>query len=276
MLDIFEDMINKERILLDQLEACPISEIIGIVSTDGVGAIRLGRESLYTLTIKFEAWKAIDGDLKTEPLYIIRKVTKEELKDIQEKIESEKIVKINARVNEKSVSGRIDALFEEFIELVSNDSELNEYLEDLKNPVTYEDNIFGTFTFDRKVNNYTGKVIWNRKSVVLNLSVDEPENIKLSLQVAKTLWEDQKKWNKCIVEYAVKELLELKNDSWLGEDEGEITSKKFRSCMKLEAITVYPDGEFEFWHDDGNLFWGHSILVSGNLTDGPNYADIPG
>ena len=46
--------------------------------------------------------------------------------------------------------------------------------------------------------------------------------------------------------------------------------------MKIESITVHPDGGFEFWHNDGDLFWGHSILISGSLVEGPNSADIPG
>lgn len=276
MLDFFKDFLFKEKQLLVQLELCPISEIIGIVNASGIGAGRVGGQELYTLTIKFDAWRVSNGYLKAKPLHIIRKVTKEELADIREKIKAETIVKINARVAEKSVSDEQDALFEEFIEVVSNDNELNNYLEELKNPVTYDDDIFGTLTFNRKLSWYSGKISWNKKSVDLNLPVDELDDIKLSLQVAKTLLENRKIWNNRISEYAVKELLELKNDSWLEEDEREVTAKQFKTRMKLEAITVYPDEEFEFWHHDGDLFWGHSILISGNLMDGPNHADIPG
>lgn len=276
MLDLFKDFLFKEKQLIDQLKLCPISEIIGIVNINGVGAGRVGGDELYTLTIKLDAWRASNGYLKTEPLHIIRKVTKEELADIREKIKAETIVKINARVAEKSVSDEQDALFEEFIEVVSNDNELNDYLEDIKNPVTYDDDIFGTLTFNRRLSWYSGKISWNKKSVDLNLPINEVEDIKLSLQVAKTLWENRKIWSSRIREYAVKELLEFKNDSWLEEDEKEVTAKQFKTRMKLETITVYPDEEFEFWHHDGDLFWGHSILISGNLTDGPYYADIPG
>ena len=46
--------------------------------------------------------------------------------------------------------------------------------------------------------------------------------------------------------------------------------------MKLESISVRNNGSFDFWHNDGDLFWGHSIQISGNLTDGPKRADIPG
>ncbi len=276
MLDLFKDFLFKEKQLLDQLQLCPISEIIGIVNASGVGAVRVGGEELYTLTMKFDAWRDASGQLKPEPLHIIRKVTKQELADIREKIEAETIVKINARVAEKSVSDKQDALFEEFIEVVSTDKELNDYIEDIKNPVTYEDNIFGILTFNRKLSWYSGKINWNKKSVDLNLPVTEPEDIKLSVQAAKTLWESRKIWDNRISEYAVNELLGLKNDSWREDDEKEVTAKQFKTRMKLEAITVYPDEEFEFWHHDGGLFWGHSILVSGNLTDGPDHADIPG
>jgi len=276
MLDLFKDFLFKEKQLLDQLELCPISEIIGIVNINGIGAGRIGGDELYTLTMKFDAWRAANGQLEAKTLHIIRKVTKEELADIREKIKAETIVKINARVAEKSVSDKQDALFEDFIDTVSNDKELNDYLEDIKNPVTYDDDTFGTLTFNRRLGWYSRKINWNKKSVDLNLPVTEPEDIKLSVQAAKNLWESRKIWDNRISEYAVKELLELKNDSWLEEDEKEVTAKQFKTRMKLKAITIYPDEEFEFWHNDGDLFWGHSILISGNLTDGPNYADIPG
>ena len=73
---------------------------------------------------------------------------------------------------------------------------------------------------------------------------------------------------------AVHALLPLKNESWLGEDESTITAVQFR--MTLDSIIVHPDGSFEFWHTDGDLFWGHSIQVTSSLSEGPTDADIPG
>jgi hypothetical protein len=46
--------------------------------------------------------------------------------------------------------------------------------------------------------------------------------------------------------------------------------------MTWAAVTAHPDGSFEFWHDDGDLFYGHSIYIRGSLSGGPNRADIPG
>lgn len=268
--------------LLEQLSLCPISEVTGIVSINGVSAGRAGDEILWGLNMQFDVWRVAAGSLKSEPLHFSRQVTDEELKSIQSVIKSETIVKINARVTEKSILGRPDALFEGFIEVVLNDNELNQCLEKLKKPVTYSDSIFGTLTFDRQFNWYTGNVMWNGKSVTLDLSVDDPENIEPSLQIAKALWQDQITWNNCISDYAVEKLLQLKNEYWLGdeddeeEQEEEVTPQQFKARMSLETISIDTDGEFEFWHNDGDLFFGHSILVSGNLADGPEDAEICG
>lgn len=46
--------------------------------------------------------------------------------------------------------------------------------------------------------------------------------------------------------------------------------------MTLEAIQVDGEGGFEFWFDDGDLFYGHSIHVAGNLEKGPDWAQMEG
>ena len=71
-------------------------------------------------------------------------------------------------------------------------------------------------------------------------------------------------------------LLELKNDAWLDEDESEVSAEEFIARMELSSVSIHADGGFEFWFDDGDLFWGHSIMVSGNIQDGLDDAGIHG
>ena len=80
------------------------------------------------------------------------------------------------------------------------------------------------------------------------------------------MWRAQKSWRAKVMAYAVKQLLPLKNDTWLGDDEQPLSAKQFQARMKLDSITVSPDGSFDFWHDDGDLFWGHSIQISGGFS----------
>ena len=87
-------------------------------------------------------------------------------------------------------------------------------------------------------------------------------------------------WDRRVREYAADELLELAND-WsqdMDEDGGavEVTREQFVERMELESIEVRADGSFQFWFGDGDLFYGHSIWVSGDLENGPNDAAMEG
>ena len=117
---------------------------------------------------------------------------------------------------------------------------------------------------------------WVGGTIHLTLNVEDPDQIKPCLKVARGLWSQESSWKTRIEEYAVQMLLPLKNESWLGDDESELSPEEFKSKVTLQSISIYPDGDFEFWHHDGDLFWGHSIQVSGNLIEGPMDADIPG
>ena len=46
--------------------------------------------------------------------------------------------------------------------------------------------------------------------------------------------------------------------------------------QELESIQLLPQGGFEFWFNDGDLFWGHSIHVTGSLESGPESAQMEG
>ena len=85
---------------------------------------------------------------------------------------------------------------------------------------------------------------------------EEGGSPKSSLKTQDALYSDYSNWSKKIKDYAVLELLELKNENWLMDGQEELIASDFISTMKLESITAYPDGEFEFWHNDGDLFWG--------------------
>jgi hypothetical protein len=77
-------------------------------------------------------------------------------------------------------------------------------------------------------------------------------------------------------EFTADRLLTLKNESWLGDDEEELSRVVFISRVTLQEITVDENGDFDFWLDDGDLFWGHTILVNGNIDRGLSDAGIHG
>jgi len=74
----------------------------------------------------------------------------------------------------------------------------------------------------------------------------------------------------------VRELLNLKNSTWPDDDGRPITAEEFKARMRLDSITIESDASTTFWHDDGDLFYGHSIQVSIDADDHCSGVDIPG
>jgi hypothetical protein len=166
-----------------------------------------------------------------------------------------------------------------FAEKATQDADtegLTDIAEELAKPVVITTARFGDLTLDRSINWFEGKVKWNGESIRINIHTDETQDISAGLKVAEKLWDDQRAWKEKVDAYAVQELLPLKNESWLDDDESPLNASQFKSRMTLQSISIHPDGEFEFWHDDGDLFWGHSIQISGSLDEGLTQADIPG
>jgi hypothetical protein len=268
------DIDARQKKLLEQLAAAPVVDVLGVVAPSGAGGGRSGGEDLWTLFVTFDAWRVGHANLQTKPLILSsRGVTHEELASLQDALVPYTVVRIKARVGESAFGGH-EALLEAFIGTETSDAELNDQAEQLRKPVTVEDPAFGTFTLDRGVDWFTAEVVWDGQPVSLHLSGSA--EVQASLKTAYALWQRPTEWNRQVRNYAVQELLPLKNDSWLAEGESEITPEEFKDRMTLESITVYPDGSFDFFHHDGDLFWGHAIQVSGTLSQGPTHADIPG
>jgi hypothetical protein len=272
---VFAAAATRKRVLAAQLSGRPVEHVIGLIDANGkAGWPEEGDQ--WTLSMTFHCWKIPPGPMKTRPLSVSFTASRREVDLLWERVHSYSVVGIRARVAEESVIGTPQAELLEFLGPEGSDSEMNQAAVDLQKPVIHQDPQFGQFTLNRRVDWYTAETEWNGVVVALNLTLDDSGTIDVAVQAARVLWKNQKQWAKRIEDYGVQELLPLKNESWLDEGEAELTADEFKARMVLESVTVEPDGSFDFWHNDGDLFWGHSIQISGNLSEGPTRADIPG
>lgn len=76
--------------------------------------------------------------------------------------------------------------------------------------------------------------------------------------------------------YCADNLLELKNESWADNEEEQVTEEEFKKLLLLESITIQPSGSLELTFQDGDLFYGHFIVVKTDSEYQLNYADIEG
>ena len=246
--------------------------VSGVVHPHGASGVKIGKTQDWMLQFAFETWRDAEGALHTNKLAIRRKVTKDELEMYMSRIQAFEVLSTQIIFTGPTSADLLDIPYQ----VVDPSDILVQRASELLIPKTHEHEFFGTLTFNPHVDWYEATAMWVGQKIRLSLSASDDVSLQAALQTATELWNDQSTWNQRIQEYAVQELLDLKNSAWLEEGENSLSSDDFTSRMSLESITVSPDGKFDFWHDDGDLFWGHSILVSGTLNDGPTDADIPG
>ena len=240
-------------------------------------------DDMQSMTVKLIAWKDADGQLIESPLWISKKINKGreidtvEFEKIKSAIKSESLVQLKVKVLKEAPNPNRDArarlisIMEEPV-----DTELTELLEKSKKPMIYKHPIFGELELSRTIDWFEGKAKWLGEDISISASLDKKHKPDSSLDTLETLFKEQKIWSKRITDFAIKNLLELKNGEWLNDGESEVTAEYFAKAMQLDSIVADPDGRFAFWHSDGDLFFGHSIEISGTLSDGPTRADIPG
>lgn len=253
-------------------------EVIGVVHPLGAGGGRVGQETRWSLRFSFVAWRQKGGPVEERELGVAQPgLTDDELRAGMQAVRPYDVLRVRLRFEDgPDVRGRVHAELTQLLGTDSTDAELNAVADILRKPVGVEHPVFGAFTLDRALNLYEVEVPWAGRPVQLYLNRDGCKDEAELFETAKTLWNGQKAWDKRVRDYAAAELLELKNGSWLGEDEKEFTPTQFKAKMALQSVAISVGGRFDFTFKDGNLFWGHVIQVSGTLEDGPMDAGIAG
>ncbi len=159
------------------------------------------------------------------------------------------------------------------------DPDLKAILDEQKKPVTFWAEGLGTFALNRALGWFEAEADWLGSPIRLDL--DRDEDREPCLAYLRALMEGQADWDERLRVCAARDLLELAND-WASDggceehEPEEITREQFMERLEPDAVQISGDGSFDFWFNDGALFWGHSIHVTGSLEGGPEKAEMEG
>jgi len=243
--------------------------VFAVTGANGFSGGKAAGEELWTASIGLTAWMEEDTDEIHRGEFLLTTVGDEQLLTVlRQRAPRDFIIKFKARLSEDGKRLLLVDLPEPGF-----DPELKAILEEQKKPVTFWEEGLGTFTLNRQVDWFETELDW--LGTAITLCFDQDENRADCVMNAKSLLASAADWDRRVREYAADELLESAND-WAEEDAEPITREGFMERMELESIEVREDGGFHFWFADGELFYGHSIRVSGDLENGPDDADMEG
>lgn len=270
-----DDFAARAQRVSQALEQAPKTTLDVLVEALGASLGRSRGETDWTLSVACDAWKPGGGELRRSRLILRCRGTVDALRPWQSFLAGGTCVRVQARLLEDNEL-EIPQAWLVKRRGSSDDAELAAIRDELAKPVVVDDPQFGSLTLDRALDWYAGSIDWLGQEVRLTVTPEAVDEPQAAVQVARALAKDAEAWQARVRDYAVQKLLGLKNESWLGDDEPPVDAETFLSRMTLTTISVSEGGSWSFWHEDGGLFAGHSILVSGDLESGPTDADIPG
>ena len=250
--------------------------ILAVTGANGFSGGKTGKEKRWTAHLGLTAWMEEDSPDIHRGEFVLTTIADDRLLGVlRQRAPQDFIIRFRGRVSEDGQRLLLLDLPEPGF-----DPDLKAILEEQKKPVSLWVDGLGTFTLNRQVNWFEAEVDWLKTEVSITFDQEDEEEMKQSQNTAKALLDHAADWDRRVRECAADELLASAND-WNQEmeEDGEtptITREQFMERMELEAIQVESDGSFQFWFADGDLFYGHSIWVSGDLENGPGEASIEG
>lgn len=255
--------------------------IVAMIS--GVSGGKAAGDDCWTMNADFLAYEC-DGKIFENRGFLcwLASNDDEEREDESNKFESSKIYRIKAReLKEKQTDRyRNRLLVTQILDSHVKSPELEAILAKYNEPVTIEDDILGTLTLDKQYFELSTEIQFgNNEDVCISMDVDEDKDSWTEpINIARKLVLNAEKLDIEMRQFAAKELTDDAND-WqdnLDEDLPEITQEQFAKRITLESLYVDEEGDYTAYYDDDDMFYGHVVVVDGNIDTGLESSYIEG
>lgn len=208
-------------------------------------------------------------DIQLDPVELVILAEEELVRVVRDRLPINFILKLKARLS-------MDGTRLLLVDLPSPafDPDLKELLEEQKKPVTTYIEDLGTFTLSHAMGWFEMEHDWLWVGQTVQLTFDADAERKASTAGLKAILADVPGWNGRILSCAAGALLERLNRSLAEDGEAAMDENGFMEAVQVESIQMGEDGTFTAVLNDGGLFYGSSIVVTGSLTDGPTAAEV--
>ena len=155
---------------------------------------------------------------------------------------------------------------------------LQQILTDYQKPVFLDDETLGRFELEKDLQFFSGTIHWMNEDTTVYLDTDEnnEETADECLASLQSLVKGQQAWDQTLRSFAADQLTELAND-WLEDaEEDPVTPESFASRLSISELAIHKNGHIEVYFNDDDMFWGHAVLIDGNVDGTLSTANIVG
>ena len=245
--------------------------LIGLIGANAPGGSKSGDEA-WNLGISLVAIRDSDSRVVEQHVHCRMAVSHKDLKKHMNRLKPYQVIEVE--IDDDSVPNRI--IISKIRKVGLKDKALLAIAEKLKESVVFDGGELGELVLDRRIGCYTGNVEWQNRSIKIRLESSHAEEPVKAMKWAKVFLDAEDTWSARIGEFVVEQMLDMKNGEWRDDDETEITGAQFLKCIVPTSLDLTEEGDFTFWFDDGDLFFGHTIMVGGDIDHGPRDASLFG
>ena len=269
--------IFQEKIAFENRFSQETKQLIVLTSKTTGGASKAGKEKLWIASQRVIAYI----DEKTGEFYQSPARLEWQIKETKNKIfdfGGHKIYKVLVRpeLSDNKTSNALHYFM--LIDLIEENSHqlLNDFLEQYLKPVNlnYRDIIF---TLNKEYDEFEANYQFLDKEISIYLNCDDFDNnqeINLNsyLKILDNILNNKKDFDDLCKKFACQELLkDAQNWQEDGEENDLINDNQFIKRISINSISL-GNNSFEVFYDDDDIFWGHAIVVYGEILD--NFCDI--
>lgn len=268
---------RRELTMWREMTKAPAVEVLGIVAPGSVGGGKSREDRQWTLDFQLVPWRVSGGPVHREELTVRKRVGERAIAIMQRRLgERFTVVRLRARVAYKNAWGTPQAKLIRILAINPSSSAARALLKEVATPRREAIAGLGRLSLDRASGTWEGRVPWSGKLVGLSIPAQGDAPNAKELKTAQALVRSHAKWDREVRAVAAKKLLRLAHQWAIEAGERPVDEKRFISRLQLKSIDLRGRGRFTFWFDDGGLFAGHAVTVSGDLKRGPRTASIEG
>ena len=244
--------------------------VLVVTGAKGFASDKAADEELWTASMELTAWMEDNSpNIQRGEFKLVAKGDETLMTFLRQREPRDFILKCRVRLSLDGTSLLLTNLPEPGF-----DPDLKAILEEQKKPVAVEVEGLGKFMLNRSVGVLQAEIQFMGQGV--QLCFDKDEDRAACGRTAKAVLDDLIALDEKARSLAADKLLELANE-WAADADGEeVSREEFLSRMTLETIDVAERESYDLWYNDGELFFGHVIHVSGNLNEGVTDARMEG